>query len=70
MRKWLKAKRKDLGLAQTDVAARLSISTPYYCDIENGRKQPDMAYSMMEKIANALGISVQEVINAEKHRGP
>lgn len=28
--------------------------------------KPDMAYSMMEKIANALGVPVQVIIEAEK----
>ena len=42
-----------------------TISPPYYCEIERGTRQPDMAYSMMEKIANALDLPVQKIIDAE-----
>ena len=66
MREWLKAMRAKYGLSQTDMAERLTISPPYYCEIERGTRQPDMAYSMMEKIANALGVPVQVIIEAEK----
>ena len=65
MREWLKAMRLERNLCQADMAERLSISSPYYCDIENGNRQPDMAYSMMEKLASALGVPVHEVIEAE-----
>ena len=65
MRVWLKAMRLERGLCQAEMAARLSISAPYYCDIENGNKQKDMAYSMMEKLASALGVPVQEIIESE-----
>jgi len=65
MRDWLKTKRTQIGLSQKDMARRLSIAQPYYCEIESGKRQPDMAYSMMEKLATALGVPVQTIIDAE-----
>ena len=65
MREWLKAKRIKHGLSQIEMSIRLSISPPYYCDIENGNRQKDMTYSMMEKLAVALEVPVQEIIEAE-----
>ena len=54
MRKWLKEMRINAGLSQKEIAKQLSVVQSYYCKIENGIKQPDMAYSMMEKIAHAM----------------
>ena len=68
MKYWLKAMRLAAGLTQGDMACMLSVSQPYYCDIENGRRQSDMSYSLMEKLATALNVSVQEIIDAEKNR--
>ena len=48
------------------MAKQLSIAQSYYSRIENGKKQPDMAYSMMEKLASVFNVSVQEIIDAEK----
>jgi len=65
MRKWLKAMRRKKGLNQAKMASRLAVSQPYYCEIESGNRQPDMAYSMMERLASALGVPVQDIIAAE-----
>ena len=66
MRAWLKEMRANAGLTQKDMAERISVAQPYYCKIENGTKQLDMTYSMMEKLASALNVPVQEVIEAER----
>ena len=65
MNKWLKTMRLAAGLKQSDMAKRLSISQPYYCDIENGRRQSDMSYSLMEELAAALDVPVQTIIEAK-----
>ena len=59
-RNWLRKIRNAKGLTQIALSEAIGITQAYYSEIENGKCQPDMAYSMMEKIANALGISVQE----------
>ena len=65
MRSYLIAMRMSVGLTQDDFAKRIGISPGYCCEIERGTRQPDMAYSMMEKIANALDVPVQVIIEAE-----
>ena len=57
--------RVKKGLTQILFAEAIGITQAYYSEIENGKCQPDMAYSMMEKLASALGVPVQEVIEAE-----
>ena len=65
IRCWLRKMRENKGLTQILFADAISITQAYYSEIENGKCQPDMSYSMMEKIANALGVPVQEIIDAE-----
>ena len=65
IRSWLKKMRMEKGLTQTLLSEAIGITQAYYSEIENGKCQPDMAYSMMEKLANALGVPVQEIIDAE-----
>ena len=66
MRNWLKAMREKKGLTKKQVATKLSISQPYYYDVEIGSSQTDMAYSMMERLAAAFDVPVQEIIDAER----
>ena len=66
MRGWLEDMRKTAGLLQEDMAERLAISQPYYSEIERGGRQKDMTYSMMERLAGALGRPVQDIIDAER----
>ena len=66
MRNYLIAMRTSVGLTQDEFAKRIGISPGYCCEIERGTRQPDMAYSMMKKIANALDVPVQEIIDADK----
>ena len=66
------AMRKAANLSQGQIAMRLNISQPYYCDIEKGNRQKDMTYSMMEKLSDVLGVSIGEiaaavVLNQSKH---
>lgn len=65
MRKWLKDMRAKEGLSQSDFAKRVGVTPGYCCEIESGSRQRDMTYSMMERLASALNVPVQEVVNAE-----
>ena len=65
MRNWLVTMRTNSKLSQVELAKKIEVSQPYYCEIESGKRQPDMAYSMMEKLAKALDVPVQEIIDAE-----
>ena len=65
MREYLKASRKHSHKSQAEIAASLGISQNYYSTIETGERQRDMTYSMMEKLAAALGVPVLEITSAE-----
>ena len=58
MRKWLKAIRKSSNLSQIQIAKRMNVQQGYYGELENGKRQPDMAYSMMERLAAAFDVPV------------
>ena len=47
------------------MARRLCVAQPYYCEIELGKRQPDMTYSMMVKLAKALSVPIEKIIEAE-----
>ena len=66
MRAWLMAIRVEKGLKKAEGADRMKITRPYYIDIENGDRQMDMTYSMMEKLASALDVPVSVIIDGEK----
>lgn len=53
MRQWLTEARKEKGLSQADIARRVGIKPPTYCNIENGKRglKPETA----KKIAAVLG---------------
>jgi len=66
MRDYLHNLRKEKQLSQKTVAAQMGISSNYYMYIENGSRQTDMAYSIMEKLASAFEVPVQCIIDAER----
>ncbi|MCQ6303504.1 helix-turn-helix transcriptional regulator [Bacillus cereus] len=55
-REWLIKLREDKGLKQFEVAKTLDISSNYYCEIENGKKNPRWNIAM--RIAEFFGVSV------------
>ena len=55
MRDWLLAIRNNRCMSQKDVADMSGISQPSYCNIENGRRNPDV--STAKAIANVLGFA-------------
>jgi len=66
MREYLRDRRKKIGLKQSDVAASMGISANYYNYIENGKRQAKMTYGIMEKLAAALDMPVDDIISAER----
>lgn len=48
----VKARRKELGLTQAEVAERLGISRPVVAEIENGKREPGLG--VMSRLAEAL----------------
>lgn len=61
MRNWLKALREKKGLSMKQAAEQLDISESYYCLIENGERQKKLDFSLVVKLSQLLGISMQEI---------
>lgn len=59
----IKKIREAKGLSQKEVALNLSMNPSQYSKIENGKVDPQC--SSIEKIANALGISLADIFTQE-----
>lgn len=59
----IKKVREAKGLSQKEVAITLSMNPSQYSKIENGKVDPQ--FSSIEKIANALGVSIADIVNSE-----
>lgn len=53
MRNWLIAIRRERGLLQKTVAEQVHLSQPSYCNIENGKRNPEV--NTAKAIAAVLG---------------
>jgi len=58
----IKILRARRGLSQADLAEKADISIPFLSNIERGIKYPQP--TMLSKIANALGVEVNELFVA------
>lgn len=56
----VKARRKELGLTQAEMAERLGVSQPTYQAIEAGRFEPGL--KQLYRVALALDSSVHDLI--------
>lgn len=56
----VKARRKELGLTQVQMADRLGISQPGYAAIEAGKCEPGL--NQILRLAQALNTTAQELI--------
>ena len=66
MRKWLKDLREEKGLTQQNVAEKLDIAQQYYSCIENGERQKDLSLSIIVKIAETFGVTIEWIAEQEK----
>ena len=60
----VRARRGRLNLTQKEVAARLGISSPRYCQIERGDNIPSL--DLVERVAAALGTSAQSLLRLSR----
>lgn len=61
-RKNLKRLRIDLDLKQKDFAEKLKVSNSYYCDIENGKRDPSFGFMVdFEKFCDKEGIIIEDI---------
>ena len=65
MRDWLKALREKKGFSIKQAAEQLDISESYYCLIENGERQKKLDFSLVVKLSQLLGVSMQEIATFE-----
>lgn len=56
----VKARRKELGLTQVQMAERLGMTHPQYQKIESGKNEP--LFRTQYRIADALEIEIHELL--------
>ncbi len=61
--KFIKEKRKDLGLTQEDLAKKLNVTNKSISKWENGKCMPDV--SLIEPLCNELDITINDLLNGE-----
>lgn len=65
MRKYLKELRESAEMTQETVAQKLDISRAYYVRIENGERQKDLDLSIVSKLAEIFGVTVEWIAEQE-----
>jgi len=65
MRTYLFNLRHERRLTQAELARLTGLGQSYYHAIEHGERQQNMKLSTIEKLADALNLPVQTIINAE-----
>lgn len=60
MRIWLKEKRREMGLTQTDVAEMAGISRPFYTQIESQTKLKGLSIKTAKSVAKVLDFQWME----------
>lgn len=66
MRNWLKKLRNEKKLTQQDVANEMEMSLSNYNLIESGERQKDLDLSLVVKLAEILGVSINYIIEEEE----
>lgn len=66
MRAWLKNIRENRGYSQQQVADKLKITRQYYQQIEAGDRQQKMDITLIVKLSEIFGISIEEIAINEK----
>ena len=65
MRGWLRQLRKDRGLTQGEVAARLGICQSYYGYIETRGRQKKIDLPLLAKIAGVFQVPLMALVDIE-----
>lgn len=66
LRKWLQILREKKQLSQQNVADFLSVTRQYYNLIENGERQKDLDLSLVVKLSEFLGVSIEWIAEQEQ----
>lgn len=65
MRQWLKNIRESKGISQQNVAEKVGITRQYYQLIEAGERQQKMDITLIAKLSQVLGVSMDQIIDNE-----
>lgn len=60
--------RQESGLSQMDLAEKIGMSVSYVSMIENGRRR--VSLNALIRIANILGVTVDELLNGNQMYNP
>ncbi|MCF0174064.1 MAG: helix-turn-helix transcriptional regulator [Bacteroidales bacterium] len=66
MRNWLKEAREAKGYTMAYVGEQIGITEAYYSLIERGERQKKMDITLVVKLAEIFGMTLEEVANLEK----
>lgn len=67
MREYLKDLRRKKGKSQKEMAKEIGMCQSYYSAIENGLRQNSMNISVMIKLAEVFGVSLEYIVEQEKN---
>lgn len=65
MRDWLIALRNEQKRSAAEIAKELDVSPAYYSMIERGKRQKKMDITLVAKLAQIFGVSVETIISKE-----
>lgn len=68
MRKWLKKCRESKKMSQAELSNALGITQTYYSKIESGSRLHSLSLSMMNKLADVFGISIEQIAEYENKK--
>lgn len=66
MREYLKQLRTEMGMTMQDVADAFGMTRQYYEMIESGDRQKKMDFSLVTKISDLFGISMEKIAEYEQ----
>jgi len=66
VREWLVSLRNEKKMAAQEVADRLGVSGAYYSMIETGKRQKRMDITLVAKLAEIFGVSIQHIVALER----
>lgn len=66
MREYLRQLRIENGMTMQDVADAFGMSRQYYEMIESGDRQKNMDFTLVTKISNLFGISMERIAEYEQ----
>ena len=66
MRDWLIALRNEQKKTAAEVAKELDVSPAYYSMIEKGKRQKKMDITLVARLAQVFGITIEQIVALEE----